>query len=168
MIFVAYIYPAWTLCTAIVIIIMLSIMIRKDHLRRNRLLSIGDTSDPSESELWPLLSTLNATSNDRMFSLSCHSVVAFRGHRLVLIWGDIGGRTSTPHGLLWTVAKNLYVLGFASDREWLCQQTDVLKEIARGKDCSLFWITDLNMLEKDIRKLPTTIKPPVAQGQSGS
>ena len=131
--------------------VLLSIYAIKETSRRKRLLSIGQTSDPSESELLSTLSALNGESTGRLFGVSRHSVVNFRGHRLVLIWGNIGGFSTNRGGVIWSFAKHLYVLGLAPDREWLCQQTDVLKESVRGNDSSVYWIKSPKILEKDIQ-----------------
>ena len=154
MITFAYIYPTWALYSIIAIFVLLAIHAMKDISRRKRLLSYGDASNPSESELLSALSALNEESSGRLFGVSRHSVVNFRGRRLVLIWGNIGGLSTNRGGVIWSFAKHLYVLGFAPDCEWLCAQTDVLKECVRGTDCSIYWIIHPKILEKEIKSLP--------------
>ena len=164
MITIAYIFPAWSHYAFFAMFVLLSIYAIKDTSRRKRLLSIGEPSDPSESELLTTLSTLNGESDGRLFEVSRHSVVNFRGHRLVLIWGNIGGLSTNRGGVIWTFAKHLYALGLAPDRDWLCMQTDVLKETVRGKDCSVYWIKHPKLLEKDIKSFQQSVPGYPPQG----
>ena len=147
----ANIYPAWSPYAVIFLLAIFSVFAAIDTSRRKRLLSLGQKSDPTETELRTTISTLNAESKGRLFSVSRHSVVTFRGCRLVLVWGDIGGLSTNRGGVIWSVAKHLYALGLAPDREALTQYTDVLKEVVSGNSCSIYWIQKPKLLEKEIK-----------------
>ena len=158
----ANIYPAWSPYAVIFLLALFSVFAAIDTSRRKRLLSLGQKSDPTE--LRTIISTLNAESKGRLFTVSRHSVVTFRGCRLVLVWGDIGGLSTNRGGVIWSVAKHLYALGLAPDREALTQYTDVLKEVVRGNSCSIYWIKNPKLLEKEILSFQQGVAPYVAQG----
>lgn len=162
----ASIYPEGTNYALIAFLSLISVYAIIGTSRRKRLLSIGKTSNPTEAELLIILSALNAESNNRLFSVSRHSVVTFRGYRLVLVWGDIGELFATKTGVKWNYGKHLYALGLAPDRESLNQQTDVLSVYESGNSCSVYFIKNWKLLEKDINSFQQSVPgcPPRGAG----